>query len=152
MKAGSPRAIALQLMLSVLEQGRSLDDLLRSEAFLSQPLSPRDRAFVRELVYGQCRWYFVLQALLQSRLKKPLRDRDRDIECILLAGLYQLLLMRTEAHAAVNESVKLTLARKKSCASRLDGRESAPDNRTASKRSARARSGSPCLRYASARV
>ena len=117
MKAGSPRAIALQLMLSVLEQGRSLDDLLRSEAFLSHPLSPRDRAFVRELVYGQCRWYFVLQALLQSRLKKPLRDRDRDIECILLAGLYQLLLMRTEAHAAVNESVKLAVARNKRWAS-----------------------------------
>jgi len=49
-------------------------------------------------------------------LQKPLRERDRDIEIILLLGLYQLLVIKTGAHAAVNETVKLALSRKKSWA------------------------------------
>jgi 16S rRNA (cytosine967-C5)-methyltransferase len=113
MKQTNPRWVALQIILKVVDQGRSLDDLFQGEWLQSLQLSRRDQGLVRELVYGLCRWYYTLAGLLDGRLQKPLRARDRDIECILLLGLYQLLVMRTESHAAVNETVNLVVAQKK---------------------------------------
>ena len=112
----NPRWIALQVMLQVVNRGRSLDDVLSNGWYRSLTASQRDLALSRELVFGLCRWYYSLSVLLATRLQKPLRERDRDIEIILLLGLYQLLVINTEAHAAVNETVKLTLAQKKSWA------------------------------------
>jgi 16S rRNA (cytosine967-C5)-methyltransferase len=112
----NPRWIAVQAILQVLDQGRSLDEIFNSEWYQSLALEKRDLALSRELVFGFCRWYFTLSTLLSSRLQKPLRSRDRDIEVILILGLYQLLVMSTEPHAAVNETVKLALAQKKSWA------------------------------------
>ena len=112
----NPRWIAVQAILQVLDQGRSLDEIFNSEWYRSLALEKRDLALSRELVFGFCRWYFTLSTLLSSRLQKPLRSRDRDIEVILILGLYQLLVMSTEPHAAVNETVKLALAQKKSWA------------------------------------
>ncbi|MDC1286759.1 16S rRNA (cytosine(967)-C(5))-methyltransferase RsmB [Gammaproteobacteria bacterium] len=117
--AGNPRWIALQVMLQVSEQGRSLDDVFKSDWFLSLPAEKRDLALCREIVFGLCRWYFALSALLTQRLQKPLRARDHDIEIVLLIGFYQILIMQTGAHAAVNETVKLALAQKKKWASGL---------------------------------
>jgi 16S rRNA (cytosine967-C5)-methyltransferase len=117
--AGNPRWIALLVLLQVIEQGRSLDDVFHSDWFLSLPTARRDLALCREIAFGLCRWYFALSALLTQRLQKPLRARDRDIEIVLLIGLYQLLIMQTGAHAAVNEAVKLTVAQKKKWASGL---------------------------------
>jgi 16S rRNA (cytosine967-C5)-methyltransferase len=112
----NPRWIAVQAILQVLDQGRSLDEIFNSDWYQSLVLEKRDRALSRELVFGFCRWYFALSTLLASRLQKPLRARDRDIEVILILGLYQLLVMNTDPHAAVNETVKLALAQKKSWA------------------------------------
>ena len=106
-------------MLQVVEQGRSLDSVFQSDWFQSLPAEKRDLALSREIVFGLCRWYVLLESLLAGRLQKPLRARDRDIEIVLLIGLYQLLIMGTEAHAAVNETVKLALAQKKKWASGL---------------------------------
>ena len=117
--ASNPRWIALQVMLKVIEQGRSLDDVFQSDWFLTLPAEKRDLALCREIAFGLCRWYFALSTLLAQRLQKPLRARDRDIEIVLLIGLYQLLIMQTGAHAAVNETVKLALAQKKKWASGL---------------------------------
>ncbi len=118
-KVANPRWIALQVMLKVVEQGRSLDDLFQSDWFKALPASPRDLALSREIAFGLCRWYYALSACLKQRLQKPLRARDRDVEIVLLIGLYQLLVMGTEAHAAVNETVKLTLLQNKKWASGL---------------------------------
>ncbi len=111
MSATPARALALRVLQRVIERGRTLD-----EAFADAPppaeLEPRDLAFARELAFGVCRWYFALREQLSVRLKKPLRARDRDVEIILLLGLYQLSVLGTDAHAAVNESVALVPARK----------------------------------------
>ena len=119
MNADNPRWIALQVMLRLFEQGRSLDDIFNSDWFRSLTVSRRDLGLSRELAFGLCRWHHVLSPLLKQRLQKPIRARDRDIEIILLMGLYQLLVMKTEAHAAVNETVKLAHAQKKKWASGL---------------------------------
>jgi len=114
--SSNPRWIALQVMLQVVERGRSLDDVFAGSWYQSLTATGRDLALSRELVFGLCRWYYGLSALLAKRLQKPLRDRDRDIEIILLLGLYQLLVIKTGAHAAVNETVKLALSQKKAWA------------------------------------
>jgi len=116
MNSSNPRWIALQVMLQVVDRGRSLDDIFADDWYQSLTASKRDLGLSRELVFGLCRWYYALSALLARRLQKPLRERDRDIEIILLLGLYQLLVIKTGAHAAVNETVKLTGSRKKAWA------------------------------------
>lgn len=60
---------------------------------------------VSELVYGVCRYYFSLSQLLDARLKKPLRDKDSILYCLLLVGAYQLLRTDIKSHAVVNETV-----------------------------------------------
>jgi 16S rRNA (cytosine967-C5)-methyltransferase len=64
-----------------------------------------DRALLLELCYGSCRWYFRLEYLLASLMKKPLRKRDLDIHALLIIGLYQLLFMRIKQHAVLQETV-----------------------------------------------
>ncbi len=107
MDSSNPRATALQVVLKVVAGGRSLDDVFNSDWLRGQPLERRDLALCRELSFGLCRWYHALGGILAQRLQKPLRARDRDIEIILLMGLYQLMVMRVERHAAVNETVDL---------------------------------------------
>jgi 16S rRNA (cytosine967-C5)-methyltransferase len=119
MASPGPRGIALQVMLQLFERGRSLDDIFASEWYRGLSGESRDLALSRELAYGLCRWYYRLAALLAQRLDKPLRKRDRDVEIILLLGLYQLLVMRTPPHAAVNETVAMARQRRKSWARSL---------------------------------
>ena len=116
MDSSNPRWIALKVMLKVVDGGRSLDDVFASSWYQSLTATGRDLALSRELVFGLCRWYYGLSALLAKRLQKPLRARDRDIEIMLLLGLYQLLVIKTGAHAAVNETVKLALSQNKTWA------------------------------------
>ena len=116
MKFSNPRWVALQMLLQITGRGRSLDEIVNGVWFRSLAASPRDLGLARELSFGYCRWYFALRKLLEGRLQKPLRERDRDLEIILLLGLYQLLVMKTEAHAAVNETVQLAVGQKKAWA------------------------------------
>lgn len=97
--------------MQLLVHGQTLTDLL--EKSLPLLIDNRDRSFCSELCYGFCRFYYVLQAGLENLLSKPLKSRDRDIQTILLLGLYQIRFMRVENHAAVNETVKLVEKRNK---------------------------------------
>ena len=71
-------------------------------------MDERDKSLSRALAYGVCRWYFALQVIVAGYLKKPFKQKDMDIEIILLIGLYQIAVMKVDHHAAVNETVKLT--------------------------------------------
>ncbi len=100
-----PRALATRLVFQVLEQGDSLSGLLTET--LAGIDDPRQRAFVRELVLGTLRWSERLEFVLARLLKKPLRNKDRDLHALLLVGLYQALILDTADHAAVSETVDL---------------------------------------------
>lgn len=95
-----PRPAAALAVADVLG-GRSLSDSLPAR---TQRLHGRDRALAAELAYGSCRWYWRLQSVAQRLLHRPLAARDRDLQALLLCGLYQLLYMRVPAHAAVAET------------------------------------------------
>ena len=51
--------------------------------------------------------------------EKPLKEKDQDIYCLLLVGLFQLSDMRVPAHAAVAETVAAADVLKKSWAKNL---------------------------------
>jgi len=52
------------------------------------------------------RWYFRLQTVAAQLISKPLKKKDRDVEALIMVGLYQLLMLDTPAHAAVSETVQ----------------------------------------------
>lgn len=89
-------------------------------ASLNQALPPRleqvrtaDRGLLQQLCYGTLREGPRLQALLEQLLDKPLRGKDRDLQALLLCGLYQLDNMRVPDHAAVAATVDATRVMKK---------------------------------------
>ncbi|WP_210397958.1 16S rRNA (cytosine(967)-C(5))-methyltransferase RsmB [Motiliproteus sediminis] len=95
-----------------VQAARCLMAVLKQEGSLAQALPPalartpeRDRPLLQELCYGSCRQLPALQLLLSERLAKPLKPKDRDIEALILVGLYQLLHTRIPAHAAIGETV-----------------------------------------------
>ncbi|MDJ0832784.1 MAG: 16S rRNA (cytosine(967)-C(5))-methyltransferase RsmB [Gammaproteobacteria bacterium] len=108
------RQAALAICLALLQQRQSLTALLATHT--KRLANAQERALCSELCYGFCRYYFVLRRELAKRLSKPLKSRDRDIEVILLLGLYQLRFTRIGDHAAVNETVNLIARRKKAWA------------------------------------
>ena len=101
----------------VIYQGESLTDVLQHSSI--EKLSVRDQAWVRNLCFGSLRWHGRLGAILREMLTKPLKKSDKDIECLLRLGLYQLLYQRTPDHAAVNETVAVTRKIKKAWAGAL---------------------------------
>lgn len=113
----NPRQLALWLCYQVIVEGKSLSDLL--PAHLPTLQTERDQGFCSELCYGLCRYYFLLMYTLGSLLSKPLKARDRDVQVVMMLGLYQLRFMRVSDHAAVNETVKLLASLKKTWAKGL---------------------------------
>lgn len=112
-----PRLVAARLVHAVAGQGDSLGHL--SGALSAELDDPRERALAQELAYGTLRWYHRLDTLLGYLLAKPLKARDRDIQALLLVGLYQLLILDMAAHAAVSETVEAARALGKDWASGL---------------------------------
>ncbi len=96
------RTRTVRILADVLDNGTTLDVALATG---TTDLAERDRAFVQELCYGVLRWLPRLRFQLSQLLDRPLRDTDRDLEYLLLCGLYQLFELRTPDHAAVDASV-----------------------------------------------
>ncbi len=101
--AARPRAVAALAVHDVLGPGRALDQAL--EQRLGGLSDGRDRGLAREIAYGVLRFLPRLRLLAAKLLQRPIKRRDLDLECLLLAGLYQLLYLRVPAHAAVSETV-----------------------------------------------
>jgi len=118
-KPPNPRWLAVKTLIMVLRDGKSLD--VASEIVLSDAVEcdTRDLSLYHELVRGTCRWYLALQIIVKPYLCKPFKARNLDLEITLGLGLYQILLMRIDDHAAVNESVKLVQRLKKDWAKGL---------------------------------
>jgi 16S rRNA (cytosine967-C5)-methyltransferase len=106
------RAAAARVIADVLS-GQSLNQAL--PARLSK-VGERDRSLLQQLCYGTLRHEPRLQAMLAQLLVKPLKDKDKDLQSLLLCGLHQLDNMRIPDHAAVAATVSATKVLKKSWA------------------------------------
>lgn len=113
--AKAPRVMAARIICQVAD-GSSLSDTLASKL---AEVPPKERALVQELCYGVLRWWLRLHWIANNLLERPLKSRDRDLEALILIGIYQLLYMRVPAHAAVAETVEATRGLDKSWASGL---------------------------------
>lgn len=100
------RAAAALAIFGVRERGRSLNQVLAHRRFTAH--SDQDRALIQEMVYGSLRTLPRLEALIARLLNHPLRPSDRDLESLILVGLYQLTAMGTPEHAAVAATVEAT--------------------------------------------
>jgi 16S rRNA (cytosine967-C5)-methyltransferase len=104
----NPRAISLDILNRIEETDRHPDDLLNDSFKRYRYLTPLDRAFLTELIYGVLRWRERLDWVIRHFSKVPFKKIELEILNILRLGLYQILyLTRTPASAAVNESVEL---------------------------------------------
>ncbi len=115
--AALPRLAAARLVHAVVDKGESLSALLAKG--LKGVDDPRQRALAQELTFGTLRWYFRLQKVAAQLLGKPLKKKDRDVEALIMVGLYQLLILDTPAHAAVSETVQAARSMGKKWASGL---------------------------------
>lgn len=110
------RTIAAKVIAKLLRRQGSLTRWL---PIYTKELTDRDQRLVREICYGSCRWYFLLDWYLQQLLKKNLRNKDKDIFALLIVGLYQLAFTRIPHHAAINETVNTVKTLKKPWARNL---------------------------------
>ncbi len=101
----TPRQACVTILVQVIQNGRSLTDSLNSSL---PKLQAADRALCQALCYGCLRWHLKLDYLLGKLLQKPLRQKDQDVYCLLLMGLYQLMEMRIPDHAVVSQTVAAT--------------------------------------------
>jgi 16S rRNA (cytosine967-C5)-methyltransferase len=115
-KKMTPRVVATQIIAQLLKQKGSLASLLPQHI---TELSSQEQSFVKELCFGCCRWYPVINEVLNQLLKQKLKPKDADIKAILLLGIYQLEFLRTAEYAAINESVNAANYFKKQWAKNL---------------------------------
>ncbi len=109
-KPDNVRAIAAGVINSLIQDKGSLTNLL------AQHHSHPDYSYLQELCFGTCRQYFLLEALLDQLLNKPIKSKDNDLRCLLLVGLYQLRELSTANYAVLNETVNAVNALDKSWA------------------------------------
>ena len=100
--AQNVRAVAAQIILQVLDQGKSLSALIPE---MQQQVKPQDLPLLQEICFGVCRVLVRLAWIIRLLVDKPLKGKTRIVHCLLLVGLYQLLYMRVPEHAALNETV-----------------------------------------------
>ena len=103
----SPRDVAFEVALAVERDG-AYANLVLPGALARSGMDERDKGFVTQLVYGSLRAQGELDAVIAEASNRDPASLDDDVLVVLRLGVYQLLHMRVESHAAVDESVRLT--------------------------------------------
>lgn len=107
-----PRAIALDAVMAVLEQGTALDHALSSHPDHKR-LEPRDRAFARAIAAAAVRRKGAIEAALDVFIDRPLPKTAGRAKTILLCGAGELLVLDNAPHAVVDAWVTLMNADEK---------------------------------------
>lgn len=112
------RVVAIEI-LSPLFSGSPSGNLNEQLENHLHSVATKDQGLVKELCYGVCRHYLYLREIARALMQKPLKNKDGDIELLILIGLYQLEFLRIPDHAAIHETVTACIALKKSWAKGL---------------------------------
>jgi 16S rRNA (cytosine967-C5)-methyltransferase len=103
------RRTAYDVVLAVERDG-AYANLLLPRLQRERRIDRRDAAFAAELTYGTLRWQGVLDAVIEAAARRPVGDLDPPVRAVLRLGSYQVLHLRTPAHAAVHATVELARA------------------------------------------
>lgn len=109
MKPINARALAAKIVFAVVYEKKSLTETL--SAYVKA--SDNEAGLIRHLCFGTLRYWFTLLHYLNALINKPLRNKDNDIQCLLMVGLFQLLYTDIPAYAAVDQTVKALVPLKK---------------------------------------
>ena len=110
------RSAAALAIAQVLKQEASLNGLFD---IYTKQLPSADIGLFKALCFGCLRFGFSLQYKTLTRLKKPLRKKDLDVQALIMVGIYQLEQMHTPSYAAVDGCVKAAVTLNKSWAKGL---------------------------------
>ena len=103
-KVSAARSVSLKALKQVFN-GQSLSAV---QPHTTDKLDDaRDRGLANEIVNGVLRWRWQLEFFIKQLLKKPLKQKDLDVQLILMMALYELHQCRTPDYAVINESVEL---------------------------------------------
>lgn len=105
------RLAAADLLVAVLDRGRSLDDALAATPSFAA-LEGRDRGFARALASASLRRLGGIDAVLGRFLERPLPETASAARALLHVGAAQALVLGTPAHAAVGETVAAANSRR----------------------------------------
>ncbi len=97
------RALATLILNQVISHGVSLPEAMQ-KIFDKYPKA-QDISLIKELCFGSLRWYFQLEAISEQLLHSPLQAKNKDIACLIIIGLYQILHLKVPDYAAVSETV-----------------------------------------------
>ncbi len=92
--------------LERIDRDGAYANLLLPQLLTESELDERDRGFVTELVYGSTRMRRALDHVIARHLMRD--DVEPRVRAALRIGAYQLLFLRTPAHAAVDATVGAT--------------------------------------------
>ena len=101
-----PRQLAWELLFEV-ENSNLYSNIVLPKALGESGYEKRDKGLVTELVYGTLRMRGFCDSAIRIHLDRKLENLDLKVLTTLRMGAYQVLVMRTPAHAAVNETVDL---------------------------------------------
>ncbi|WP_242394003.1 transcription antitermination factor NusB [Anaeromyxobacter oryzisoli] len=104
------RKLAFEVLRRVEEGGAYASRALDAALAGAGARDPREAGLATELVYGTLRRALALDAALAPHSRRPVAALDPPARIALRLGAYQLLVLRTPAHAAVGEAVALVKA------------------------------------------
>ena len=93
--------------------------MFRTRRHIEDCFTDRASPLSNQIAYGVIRYYFHLKSVLDSLLDKPLPDKHRDVELLIISGLYSMTHLKRPAHASVNACVEATVKLKKTWAKGL---------------------------------
>ncbi|HET6911297.1 MAG TPA: transcription antitermination factor NusB [Mycobacteriales bacterium] len=108
-RVDAPRLVAAEVVGAV-ETEAAYANLLLPRLLRERSITGRDAAFATELTYGSLRWQGVLDEVISAASNRDVATLDPPVRTALRLGAYQLLHMRTPAHAAVHATVELARA------------------------------------------
>jgi len=103
--ANSLRVACVRLYQQLLTGGGSLSRLL---PVTLETVDQSERAQLHAWAHDFARWHDEAAGIVDQLLDKPLKAKDLDVTLLLRLGVYQLRHGNIAAHAAVNETVKVT--------------------------------------------
>ncbi len=112
----SVRQVAALVIRDLLVDKRSLATLMPPAL---AKVNDKDRGLLQELCFGSARWLPQLQLYINELLDKPLKQKDADINALLIVGAYQLLYTRIPDHAALSSTVEVCRRLKKNWATNV---------------------------------
>ena len=111
------RLYCVVLLKKIIYEDMSIT--LATKKVREKGFTEQDQSRLISLIYGVLRHYYSLDYRVNMYLKTKIRSKDKDIECILLSMVYQLLHTNTPQYATISENVEIARSIKKPWATKI---------------------------------